>query len=101
MKTLFLSKLWMLGLMIIMGGAVSYSLSRKHLLMVLLSLEYMVLGVFLLLMISVMIYESEYYVLLVYLTFTVCEGVLGLSILVSMIRTHGSDYFSVYNVLSC
>jgi hypothetical protein len=30
---------------------------------------------------------------IIFLTFIVCEGVLGLSILVSLIRTHGNDYF--------
>ena len=33
--------------------------------------------------------------------FSVCEGSLGLSILVSIIRSHGNDYFQSYNVLQC
>jgi NADH-ubiquinone oxidoreductase chain 4L len=33
-----------------------------------------------------------------FFVFSVCEGSLGLSILVSMIRSHGNDYFAYYSV---
>jgi NADH-ubiquinone oxidoreductase chain 4L len=36
-----------------------------------------------------------------FLVFSVCEASLGLSILVSMIRSHGNDYFQSYSVLQC
>jgi NADH-ubiquinone oxidoreductase chain 4L len=36
-----------------------------------------------------------------FLVFSVCEGSLGLSILVSIIRSHGNDYFQSYSVLQC
>jgi NADH-ubiquinone oxidoreductase chain 4L len=38
---------------------------------------------------------------LYFLTFSVCEGVLGLSVLVSIIRTHGNDYFINFSLLQC
>nr|UFZ13800.1 NADH dehydrogenase subunit 4L [Anachauliodes laboissierei] len=74
---------------------------RKHLLLMLLSLEYMVVSLFFFLMWFLMIHEYEFYFSMIFLTFTVCEGALGLSILVSMIRTHGNDYFTSFNVLKC
>nr|QTC08223.1 NADH dehydrogenase subunit 4L [Chauliodes pectinicornis] len=74
---------------------------RKHLLLMLLSLEYMVVSLFFFLMWFLVIYEYEFYFSMIFLTFTVCEGALGLSILVSMIRTHGNDYFSSFSVLKC
>jgi hypothetical protein len=36
-----------------------------------------------------------------FLVFSVCEGWLGLYILVSIIRSHGNDYFQSYSVLQC
>ena len=36
-----------------------------------------------------------------FLVFSVREGSLGLSILVSMNRSHGNDYFQSYSVLQC
>nr|YP_011010299.1 NADH dehydrogenase subunit 4L [Ventidius malayensis]WPW46914.1 NADH dehydrogenase subunit 4L [Ventidius malayensis] len=64
---------------------------RKHLLLTLLSLEYLVVILFLMLFIFLYNYVGEYYFIIFFLTFSVCEGVLGLSVLVSMIRCHGND----------
>nr|AOY40260.1 NADH dehydrogenase subunit 4L [Bostrichoidea sp. KM-2015] len=77
----------------------SFCLSRKHLLSILLSLEFMMLGVFIMMVYYFSYFNYEFYFLMVFLTFAVCEGALGLAILVSMIRTHGNDYFSSFNVL--
>lgn len=72
---------------------------RKHLLSILLILEFIVLGLFILLFIFLNLLNSEIYFLMIFLTFRVCEGSLGLSILVSIIRTHGNDYFQSFNIL--
>jgi NADH-ubiquinone oxidoreductase chain 4L len=42
---------------------------------------------------------TVYFLLFISCFFSVCEGSLGLSILVSMIRSHGNDYFQSYSVL--
>nr|AMJ17399.1 NADH dehydrogenase subunit 4L [Spilarctia subcarnea] len=76
-----------------------FCLKHKHLLIVLLSLEIIVLSIFFFLLIYLSYIEFDMYMLMVFLVFSVCEGVLGLSILVSMIRTHGNDYFQSYNIL--
>nr|AQP30427.1 NADH dehydrogenase subunit 4L [Odontotermes sp. 6 TB-2017] len=75
--------------------------SRSHLLVTLLSLEF----------IALVLYFSVYFYLcglsyslffvVYFLVFSVCEGSLGLSILVSMVRSHGNDYFQSYSVLQC
>nr|WCR51096.1 NADH dehydrogenase subunit 4L [Meiligma sp. GTI-94] len=84
--------------MFIIGNLIFIS-KHKHLLIILLSLEFMVLSIFLFLLL-VLIYTSyNMYMLMVFLVFAVCEGALGLSILVSMIRTHGNDYFQSFNLL--
>lgn len=80
-------------------GNIIFVYKYKHLLIVLLRLEFIVLRIFffLLIVLSYIIYDI--YILIVFLVFTVCEGVLGLSILVSIIRTHGNDYFQRFNIL--
>nr|YP_010230457.1 NADH dehydrogenase subunit 4L [Rhodinia fugax]QSV08498.1 NADH dehydrogenase subunit 4L [Rhodinia fugax] len=85
-------------IMFIIGNLIFVS-KNKHLLIVLLSLEFIVLSVFFLLLLLLSFMEYEMYMLMVFLVFTVCEGALGLSILVSMIRTHGNDYFQSFNLL--
>nr|YP_009937136.1 NADH dehydrogenase subunit 4L [Subclytia rotundiventris]QNT26372.1 NADH dehydrogenase subunit 4L [Subclytia rotundiventris] len=82
-------------------GLFSFVLNCKHLLSMLLSLEYIVLSLFLVLFIYLNMMNYEFYFSMMFLTFSVCEGTLGISILVSMIRTHGNDYFQSFNVLQC
>nr|YP_010484501.1 NADH dehydrogenase subunit 4L [Omphisa fuscidentalis]UVW80026.1 NADH dehydrogenase subunit 4L [Omphisa fuscidentalis] len=72
---------------------------HKHLLIVLLSLEFLVLSIFFFMLILFSYMEYDMYMLMIFLVFSVCEGALGLSILVSMIRTHGNDYFQSFNLL--
>nr|YP_002456252.1 NADH dehydrogenase subunit 4L [Deracantha onos]ABV23673.1 NADH dehydrogenase subunit 4L [Deracantha onos] len=90
----------MLFLVIFMGLWVFCS-NRKHLLSMLLSLEFIVLGLFSLLYVFLNFYEYELYFSMVFLTFSVCEGALGLAVLVSMIRTHGNDFFQTFSILQC
>nr|WFD61204.1 NADH dehydrogenase subunit 4L [Carrikerella sp.] len=91
----------MMMVMMFLFGLWVFSSKRKHLLMTLLSLEYIVLVLFLNLYYSVLMMSSELYISMIFLSFAVCEGALGLSILVSMIRTHGNDYFYSFGLLQC
>nr|YP_011010572.1 NADH dehydrogenase subunit 4L [Halobates mariannarum]WPW47213.1 NADH dehydrogenase subunit 4L [Halobates mariannarum] len=72
-------------------GLIILCSSRKHLLLTLLSLEYLVVVIFFSFFFFLYSYMSEYYFIIFFLTFSVCEGVMGLSVLVSMIRCHGND----------
>nr|ASY97959.1 NADH dehydrogenase subunit 4L [Gongylus gongylodes] len=78
-----------------------FSSKRKHLLMTLLSLEFIVLILFVILYYYLVMLSAELFLTMVFLSFAVCEGALGLSILVSMIRTHGNDYFNSFSLLQC
>nr|YP_009441782.1 NADH dehydrogenase subunit 4L [Tetratoma fungorum]AOY39327.1 NADH dehydrogenase subunit 4L [Tetratoma fungorum] len=80
-------------------GLLMFSMKRKHLLLMLLSLEFIVLSVYLNLFIYLSFLSNEFFFSMIFLTFSVCEGALGLSILVSMIRTHGNDYFQSFSIL--
>nr|YP_009185888.1 NADH dehydrogenase subunit 4L [Myrmecocephalus concinnus]ALO70723.1 NADH deshydrogenase subunit 4L [Myrmecocephalus concinnus] len=85
--------------MMFFSGMMVFCLKRKHLLMMLLSLEFVVLSLYLHMFIYLSNFSYESYFSLIFLTMSVCEGALGLSILVSLIRTHGSDYFNTFNLL--
>nr|YP_010946839.1 NADH dehydrogenase subunit 4L [Rhabdoblatta marginata]WGO57596.1 NADH dehydrogenase subunit 4L [Rhabdoblatta marginata] len=82
-------------------GVWVFSSNRKHLLATLLSLEFIVLILYTILYSYLVLFNYEIYFSMVFLTFSVCEGALGLSILVSMIRSYGSDFFNIYNMLQC
>nr|WEF74952.1 NADH dehydrogenase subunit 4L [Parnassius nomion] len=91
--------MWFIIFIMFLCGNMIFVSKHKHLLIVLLSLEFIVLSVFFLMMIYLNYIEYEMYMLMIFLLFTVCEGALGLSILVSMIRTHGNDYFKSFSLL--
>nr|UNZ93505.1 NADH dehydrogenase subunit 4L [Antheraea yamamai] len=90
--------LMVIFIMFVIGNLIFVS-KNKHLLVVLLSLEFIILSIFFIMLFLLSFIEYDMYMLMVFLVFTVCEGALGLSILVSMIRTHGNDYFQSYNLL--
>jgi NADH-ubiquinone oxidoreductase chain 4L len=82
-------------------GIISFVSRRKHLLSTLLRLEFIVLCLFFILIYFLNIIIFEVYFSIIFLTFRVCEGALGVSILVSIIRTHGNDYFNSFSILQC
>lgn len=92
---------WGLPRFLLLIGLFIFVSNRKHLLSILLRLEFIVLVLFLYLFIYLNLLGYEGFFSIIYLTFSVCEGALGLSILVSIIRTHGNDYFQSFNILQC
>nr|AVJ52534.1 NADH dehydrogenase subunit 4L [Homaemus proteus] len=81
-------------------GVITFCSTRNHLLLALLSLEFMVLSIFYMMIVFMMIYGYELYFSLIFLVFSVCEGGLGLSILVKLVRSQGNDYLTSLSVLS-
>lgn len=98
-RSLFLFKLlklvyliYYLGLLfMVFSGLFIFCSMRRHLLLTLLSLEFLVLSLYFLFFLFLTLFGSSYYFLLVFLTFAVCEGAVGLGILVTIIRCHGND----------
>nr|YP_009753973.1 NADH dehydrogenase subunit 4L [Cyphoderus albinus]QIT06454.1 NADH dehydrogenase subunit 4L [Cyphoderus albinus] len=86
-----------IALISLMGGMLVFVSVREHLLSMLLSLEYMVLMVYL--MMFLCLDFGSYYFSFIYLVMTACEGALGLSILIIMGRSYGGDYFKSFGVL--
>nr|YP_009743871.1 NADH dehydrogenase subunit 4L [Batocnema coquerelii]QIE12630.1 NADH dehydrogenase subunit 4L [Batocnema coquerelii] len=91
--------MWIIFILMFFVGNLIFISKNKHLLIILLSLEFIVLSIFFFLLMFLMFIDYDMYMLMVFLVFSVCEGSLGLSILVSMIRTHGNDYFQSFNLL--
>nr|ASY98297.1 NADH dehydrogenase subunit 4L [Decimiana sp. JZ-2017] len=91
----------MMFYLMFMCGLWVFCSKRKHLLMTLLSLEFIVLILFMVLYYYIMMLEGELYLTMFFLSFAVCEGTLGLSILVYMIRMYGNDYFQSFGLLQC
>nr|UXP34364.1 NADH dehydrogenase subunit 4L [Cambaroides dauricus] len=87
------------SLVMLFCGLLSFVSNRKHLLNTLLSLEFIMLGVFWIMSLNISGVGMEIYTVLFFLTLGVCEGALGLSLLISVVRSHGNDYFSSFNLL--
>jgi NADH-ubiquinone oxidoreductase chain 4L len=75
--------------------------SRKHRLIILLRLEFVVLVLYFSIYFYLCSFNYSLFVVVYFLVFYVSEGSLDLSILVSIIRSHENDYFQYYSVLKC
>nr|YP_009054392.1 NADH dehydrogenase subunit 4L [Brontostoma colossus]AIJ03000.1 NADH dehydrogenase subunit 4L [Brontostoma colossus] len=81
------------------SGFIIFCSMNYHLLLTLIGLEFLGLSLFFNFFLFLSYYNFSYYYVLVFLTFMVCESVIGLSILVSMIRSHGNDLVSSLSIL--
>lgn len=96
-----LMSLYLLPVLGILAGIVGFVSNRKHLLNRLLSLEFLVLNLFWLIILIRGVLGSDIYVGLYFLGLAACEGALGLALLVSVVRGYGSDIFISFRVLQC
>nr|YP_010586026.1 NADH dehydrogenase subunit 4L [Anisocentropus maculatus]UZZ43762.1 NADH dehydrogenase subunit 4L [Anisocentropus maculatus] len=74
-----------------------FCMNRKHLLVMLLMLEFMILNLLIILFYYLNFMNYDYYFFMMFIVLMVCEGVLGISILVNMVRMYGNDYFQIFN----
>lgn len=81
-------------------GLFKFCIKGNHLLVILVRLEFLGLIIFFIMIIDLWIF-SEKYILIYYLTFCVCEGAFGLSLLVILVRSIGNDYFQNLRFLKC
>nr|YP_009672025.1 NADH dehydrogenase subunit 4L [Margaritifera margaritifera]QCX42009.1 NADH dehydrogenase subunit 4L [Margaritifera margaritifera] len=91
MKTVTLLGVGVIGVVL---GCVCLVSQRKSLFGVLLSMEIFTLGVYAVIFSVFWVLGELSSLCLVFLTFGVCEAALGLSVLVSLVRSVGSDYVS-------
>lgn len=78
-----------------------YVLNRNHVLIILISLEFINLILFFFYYLKRFIFFREIYFLIIILSFFVCEGVVGLSLLVGIIRSHRRDFLRRLVFLKC
>lgn len=67
--------------------------------MTLLRLEYIILNIFMILILNLGWERFESYISLIFLVFAVSEGRVGLSLLVTIARNHGSDQIKSLNLV--
>nr|YP_008080991.1 NADH dehydrogenase subunit 4L [Cermatobius longicornis]AGA84608.1 NADH dehydrogenase subunit 4L [Cermatobius longicornis] len=91
----------MMSLFIVFSGGWVFVSMHKHLLVMLISLEMTMLGLYVLLGMWSGGGAGEEYLLLVFLAFAACEGAVGLGVLVGLVRSHGNENFSSFSVLQC
>lgn len=86
-------------LFIFFSGLLVFTLNRKHLLLILLRLESCVVALYTGLFFLLGNMDYEFFFLIIFLTIRVCEGALGLSLLVLMVRVHGNDFVLSFRTL--
>nr|QUI76268.1 NADH dehydrogenase subunit 4L [Cloeon dipterum] len=85
----------------VIAGILAFAKISNHIISTLISLEFASLSLYLYLFMLLNNYGAEKYMALVYLTLAACEGALGLSILVSIIKIKGNDYIKSSNFIQC
>nr|AWV83428.1 NADH dehydrogenase subunit 4L [Aleeta curvicosta] len=93
--------LTILYMIMFFSGIGSLCLNRKHIMMSLLSLELMILSLFCMFSLFLAMELNDMYMLMILLTFSVCEGVMGLSSLINLIRSHGNDQLLSLSLKTC
>nr|QNT26878.1 NADH dehydrogenase subunit 4L [Trigonopterus puspoi] len=81
------------------SGLFVYVSKYKHFLLMLLSLEMAVLSLYMCMFMYFSFFMGEYFMCMIFLSMSVCEGVLGLSLLVAVIYSHGGDMVMSFDSL--
>lgn len=98
MRTFYLTLISTLGFII---ALLALSLQYKHLLRILLSLEAATINIFIIIFSVSNNISFSGLTSLILITLGACEASLGLSILVSIIRSQGNDYVSSFSSQKC
>nr|APF47426.1 NADH dehydrogenase subunit 4L [Microgaster campestris] len=88
-----------LSITLFLISSLMYSSFYKHLLMSLISLELMILNLSLFLYLNLNYLKINIFFMSFFWTITVCESILGLTILVFMVRKLGNDYTKLMNLM--
>nr|YP_009441847.1 NADH dehydrogenase subunit 4L [Ips sexdentatus]AOY39600.1 NADH dehydrogenase subunit 4L [Ips sexdentatus] len=81
------------------SGLVVYSTKYNHFLIMLLTLEVVVVSIFLFIFYFCSSFSMEVFMSIIYMALSVCEGALGLSLLVLITRVYGSDSVMTFDLL--
>nr|ARQ20669.1 NADH dehydrogenase subunit 4L [Nacella concinna] len=89
-----LNMIMFISIILIITVIMSLIIQTSHIIMMLLLFETLALSVFMMIVYSMAISSMNTAPLIMFLTMSVCEASLGLSILVSILRVNGNDYVS-------
>nr|AXS65477.1 NADH dehydrogenase subunit 4L [Nitidulidae sp. KM-2017] len=89
----------MLFFFMFLTGLVTFTMKRNNLLLMLLSLEFIMLSLYLMIFMYLSMMFYSHFFSMLFLSFSVCEGSLGLAILVSMTRLYGNDHIMTISSL--
>nr|AYQ22955.1 NADH dehydrogenase subunit 4L [Pleurocryptella fimbriata] len=85
--------------LIFVSSMISFSLNWTHLLSALVLLEFMVISLYASLSSLMSLKTLTEFDSLVFLTIAVCEGVLGVSVLIMLVRSSGNELLSTQTVM--
>nr|YP_009000434.1 NADH dehydrogenase subunit 4L [Otobius megnini]AHF21635.1 NADH dehydrogenase subunit 4L [Otobius megnini]AIZ58591.1 NADH dehydrogenase subunit 4L [Otobius megnini]UYB78414.1 NADH dehydrogenase subunit 4L [Otobius megnini] len=88
------------GGVIYVYGLLGFLMNWKHILVMLLSLEFMYLGV-LFSVFLLMSMQENFFNLLVFMVFVVCEAGMGLSVMILGVFFYGNDKFNSLVLMKC
>nr|UGN61598.1 NADH dehydrogenase subunit 4L [Janus megamaculatus]UGN61611.1 NADH dehydrogenase subunit 4L [Janus megamaculatus] len=93
-----LTFIWVFCLILLLASLMIFIKFNKHILLILLSLEFFVVVMFYVWFVYFNLINMSHFLILYYLVFSVCESVLGLTIMIVIVRAQGSDYVSAMGV---
>nr|AXS64948.1 NADH dehydrogenase subunit 4L [Elateroidea sp. 3 KM-2017] len=94
-----LSFYFLCGVIFFFSGALSFCLKGSHFLMMLLSLEFITLSLYFTFYIYFYMFSCDYYFSMIFISMAVCEGAVGLSLLVSLVYSFSNDFFQSLSIL--
>lgn len=83
---------------IFIRGFLLFCLNYQHLLINLIRIEFIILRIFRIIYSYILLMRFEISFSIIFLSFIVGEGVLGLSLLISIVRSFGNNYFQSLNL---
>nr|YP_010454791.1 NADH dehydrogenase subunit 4L [Pachycephus smyrnensis]ARO34953.1 NADH dehydrogenase subunit 4L [Pachycephus smyrnensis]UTY22581.1 NADH dehydrogenase subunit 4L [Pachycephus smyrnensis] len=91
--------IWFYLFILLIGSLMIFIKFNKHMLLILMSLEFFVILMYYVMYSYFLLIDWGFYISLYYLIFSVCESVLGLSVMVVIMRGEGSDYLQTFSML--
>lgn len=76
-----------------------YSYFYKHILLTLIRLEFIIINILYNIYNTLLINEINLFFIAIFLGVSVCERVLGLSLLIQLVRSSGNDYINNISVI--
>nr|YP_009512899.1 NADH dehydrogenase subunit 4L [Zele chlorophthalmus]AXK15291.1 NADH dehydrogenase subunit 4L [Zele chlorophthalmus] len=94
-----LDHMFNLSLLMFIQSLMMFSYFYKHILLTLVSLEFMMLNLLFNIYISLLSTNLNMFFMSLFLTIMICESILGMSLLIYLVRYNGNDYLKTLNLI--